>query len=301
VLVLPLADVLARRDASKPLTFSEEPHAPSHPIASAAEFAPAALAGLNAARAEAGLQPVRAAEAESATAARVARQYFAASLAQEATGALGDMSTIALGLLAGWQVTGTIRDGTFFSGVIPNTHDVGRWLDSALRTPLGRHALLARDIEEVAFGPAVFSGPDGLGSVVCGYRFQHGNDHGADVEALLARIGSARQRLNLPVPARMTGVGDVLQRELAYVQSGEQAPVDALRESLQAATRRMGTSMRGYVVQATSLDVLELPPAILRKPHLYLDVGVTHWKPPGAAWAELVILVIYVDSVGTEV
>jgi hypothetical protein len=292
VLVLPLVEVLARRDATKPLTFSEAPHASSHPVASGAEFAPAALAGLNAARAEAGLSPVRAADAESATAARVARQYFAATLTQEAPGALDEMSTIALGLLAGWQVTGTIRDGTFFSGVVPNTHDVGRWLDSALRMPIGRHALLARDIEEVAFGPAMFTAPDGLGSVVCGYRFQHGDDHTADAEALLARIGAARQRLSLPVPERLTGVGDVLRRELAYVQRGEQAPVDALNESLHAATRRMGASMRGYIFQATSLDALELPPAILHKPHLQLDVGVTHWKPPGAAWAELVILVL---------
>jgi hypothetical protein len=96
-------------------------------------------------------------------------------------------------------------------------------------------------------------------------------------------------------------LGEVIRRELAYVQRGEQAPMDALNESLRAAAHRSGASMRGYVFEATSLDAMEFPPQILRKPHLYLELGVTHYKPPGAAWAQLVIVVVYVDAVGTEI
>ena len=123
------------------------------------------LAGLNATRVQAGLAPVRLAEAQSVTAARVARQYFAASLGPSglgdvAAGALDDMNTIALGLLAGWQVVGTIRDGTFFSALVPRTRDAGRWVDYALSMPIGREALMAPEIEEVALGSALFDDPD---------------------------------------------------------------------------------------------------------------------------------------------
>jgi hypothetical protein len=36
------------------------------------------------------------------------------------------------------------------------------------------------------------------------------------------------------------------------------------------------------------------PPAgVLRQPTLYLDIGVTHYKAPGAPWAQVAILVVY--------
>jgi hypothetical protein len=302
VLALPLVQVLARRDAQKPLIFTETPQAASQPIAAAEAFAPAVAAGLNAVRAQAGLPPVRVAEAESATAARVAGHYFAASLKQDTPNAIGDMSTIALGLMAGWQVGGTIRDGTFVSILAPHTHDAGRWLDTALMLPLGRHALLARDIEEVALGAALFTAPDGIGAVACGYRFQHGDDHAADVDGVMSRIARARQQLNLSAPVHLgSGVVPLLQRELAYVARGEQAPIDALRESLRGTARLHSGSTRGIVFEATALDALEIPQEILRKPRLYVEVGVTHYKPPGAAWSQLVIVIVYLDSVGVAI
>jgi hypothetical protein len=298
VLATPIVQLLARRDVAKPLVFAETPYAASRPIAGAAEFGPAVLAGLNTVRAEAHLGPVTLADAQSAAATRVARQYFAAAMSQMGAGTdtRGDLSTIALGLLAGWQVTGTIRDGNFFSVVVPRTRDAGRWLDAALTLPLGRKALLARDIEQIAVGPALFDNPDALGGVVCGYAFHHGNDHSADVAALYNRIAAARQKMGLPPPGRLGGLGPILGRQLARIQQEAVAPLDALRVSLQEASARTGTSMSGYIIEATSMDVVELPPQIVSKAGLTLEIAVTHHKPPGAAWAQLVIVVIYAGA-----
>ena len=47
--------------------------------------------------------------------------------------------------------------------------------------------------------------------------------------------------------------------------------------------------------EGTSLEALQIPPEVLKQPTLRLDVGVTHYKSPGAAWAQLVILVVFVD------
>jgi hypothetical protein len=306
VLALPIVQVLARRDAHKPLLYSEAPYAPSHPVADGAAFGPAVLAALNATRAQAGLPPVRLAEAESATAARVARQYFAAALGVVGLGdagptALDDMNTIALGLLAGWQVAGTIRDGTFYSAIVPHARDAGRWVDSALALPLGRQALMGADIDEVALGAAMFDDPKALGAVACGYRFHRSNDHTADVQHLFERIATARQRMNLPPLVRLKGMDAVLRRELARVQEGARTPVTALHASLEQATNLAGAPTRGIVVETTSLDALEIPPQVLAQPRLELEIGVTHYKPPGAAWAQLVIVVVYVSPRGVEI
>jgi hypothetical protein len=264
------------------------------------------IAGLNATRVEAGLAPVRLAEAQSATATRVARQYFAAALGTTGVGdvgagALDDMNTIALGLLAGWQVTGTIRDGTFYSGILPHARDASRWVDSALALPMGRQALMAPDIDEVALGSAMFDDPKAIGAVAIGYRFHRSNDHTADVNHLLERVASARQRMNLRPPVRLKGMDAVLQRELTRVQQGSLTPVSALHASLEEATGLFRSDMKGLVVETTSLDALELPRQILARPDLQLEIGVTHYKPPGAAWAQMVIVVVYVSASGVEI
>jgi hypothetical protein len=306
VLVQPLVQVLARRDASKPLVYAEKPYAPARPVADAASFGPAVLLGLNATRAQAGLRPVRLAEAQSASAARVARQYFATALGTSGlgdvtAGGVEDLNTIALGLLAGWQVAGTIRDGTFFSEIVPGTRDAGRWVDSALSMPIGRTALMAPEIDEVAVGSAMFDNPAGLGAIACGYRFHHDNDHTADVNLLHDRITQARQRLNLPPAAHIPGMDAVIRRELMRVQEGDWTPMSALQASLQEATDRTHASTRGLVVETTSLDALQIPPEVLARPGLRLEIGVTHYKPPGAAWAQLVIIVVYVSPGGVAI
>jgi hypothetical protein len=295
VLALPLVEALAWRDPAAPPRFVETPYATAHPVGEAGAFAPAVLAELNRARAEAGLPAVRLSEAESAVAARVARPYFASVLSPGGAVRPADSNTIVLGLMAGWQVTGTIREGTFFSAVVPNTHDAGRWVDLALSLPLGRYALLARDIDEVALGPALFGSPEALGAVACGYRFQHDDEHAADAAAVFGRIAAARARMGLSVPKRLGGgVAPLLARGMGGVGEGRVDPYDALRTSLQMGAESSGArALKGYLVEATSVDVVELPPQFLSQPNMALEVAVTHYKPPGAAWAQLVILIVY--------
>ena len=51
-------------------------------------------------------------------------------------------------------------------------------------------------------------------------------------------------------------------------------------------------AMKGYVIEASSLEELEIPEDVLRQPVLALDIGVTHHKARGAAWAQYTILVV---------
>lgn len=240
---------------------------------------------------------MRLAAAQSATAAALAGHYFAAAQGPKPDETL---DTIALGLLAGWQVGGMIRDGSFFWSLLPLTRDAGRWLGAALAMPMGRVALLEPDIEEVAIGPTLVSSPEAIGAIVTGYRFHHGADHARDARRLLLRIALARKRMGLNVPGRLAGMDAVLKDELARVNEGRARPFEALEATLERGVDRFGADMRGWVVEATSLDAVEIPAEVLRQPTLHLEVGVTHHKPKGAAWAQLVIVVVYVDYGRTE-
>src|SRR4029077_3024539 len=137
---------------------------------------------------------------------------------------------------------------------------------------------MAPDIEEVALGSAMFDDPKALGAVACGYRFHRSNDHTADVQRLLERVTTARQHMGLPPPARLKGMDAVLRRELARVQQGALTPMGALRVSLEEATSISRADTKGIVVEATSLEALQIPREILARPGLQLEIGVTHYK-----------------------
>lgn len=295
VLALPFAQFLARRDPAAELAHRPEVYGPAHAVASGEEFARTAFEALNETRQAAGLAPVKLAPAESATAGNLAGHYFAAAVQKKDNDV---MNTIALGMLAGWQVGGMIRDASFVSSLVPHTHDAGRWLGDVLATPIGRIALMDPKIEEIALGPTLLSHPDALGAVVTGYRFHHDNDHTADVRRLLFKVAAGRKRLSLSPPQRLAQIDETVSSELARVNQGQQQPWDALNGVLEVGVSRFGANMRGYVVEATSLNAVQIPREILEQPTLQLSIGVTHFKPPGAAWAQMVIVIVYIDHAG---
>jgi hypothetical protein len=151
---------------------------------------------------------------------------------------------------------------------------------------------------EGALGPVLLSHPDAIGAVVTGYRFHHGDDHAFDVKRLFLRVASARRRRSLAPPGRLAGMEAVMREELAKVNQGKAYPLDVLNAVMEHGVAHFGAGMRGYVVEATSLDALQIPEEILKQPTLHLEIGVTHHKPAGAAWAQLVILVVFVDYGG---
>jgi hypothetical protein len=293
VLAMPLLSTIVRRaSASKlsyrPTTFPELPAA-----GNAAAFATAVVETLNRVRGEAGLSPVRLATAQSATAARVAPTYF--------SGALGprddqQLDVIALGLLAGWNVTAMIRGGNFSSNFIPTTRDPNRWLSATLERPAGRLTLLAPEIEEIALGPVLSTAPEGSGAVVVGYQFHHGAEHDRDVGRLSGRLVLARKKRALPLPRPLPGMAEPLRAAMAEINAGRKQPLEALDELMQLGVSRLHQSMRGYIVETTSLDALTMPEEILTQPDLQFQIGVTHHKPEGAAWAQFVIIVLFADS-----
>jgi hypothetical protein len=289
-LAAPFMQVLVRRTPSEPLAFTETSADAPESISDPDAFSRAVLIRLNAVRARAQMPSVQLAEAQSSVAAAMAGHYFSAAMEK---GRETEQDLIALGLLAGWQVPGVIRDGSFLWSLAPFTRDPGRWLSSALSTPIGRAALLDADIEQIALGPLLLSNPEGLGVLVTAYRFHRGSDHSKDRLRLFLRASSARQSQGLAPPRSLGAVDQVLEQELARVHTGELQPREALEEVLSRGSAQRQTPLHGFLFETTSLEALEIPEEILKQPVLRMALGVTHHKPAGAAWAQLVILVVY--------
>ncbi len=292
VLGTPFLQVLVRPNPATPLTYREEKVGPPRPVTAPAQFTAAVLEGLNAVRKQVGYKPVRIAAEQSKTAAQVAGPFFDSALK---AGSTDIPDRIALGLMAGWQVGGIIREGGFVSSIVPRTRDASRWLAATLAMPIGRATLLAPEIEALALGPIVLSNPDALGAVASGYRLYGAQDHSSDIDLLYSRILRARRALSLPEPARLAGMDKLLRQELARVQRGEAEPMDTLNVALSAGVSRFGAGMRGVVMEATAIEAVEIPDEIIRARRLFLEIGVSHHKPEGAAWGQLVIVIVYTD------
>lgn len=258
------------------------------------EFTTVVLDSLSRARKTAGLGPVKMARAESATAAKVAPHYFASVFGKEET---RNADVIALGLLAGWDVQGMIRNAHFVS-TTATTLDANRWLAMALEMPMGRHTLFAPELDEVALGPAIMTEQGITGALAIGYRFHRNADHSEDEKFLMTRVQQARQTMGLAAPQRILNYAPILHEELGKLNTNQVTPHEAMQKILDRSVASTNMSTRLLMIQTASLEELTLPDQILKKPSLRMDIGVTHFKAPGAAWAQYAIVVVFVDDAG---
>jgi hypothetical protein len=244
---------------------------------------------LNDVRQAARLSKLTLAKAQSGSAAAAAPHYFAAALGQSSA---QQADTIALALLAGWDVSGMIRNAGLVS-TTARTLDANRWLTSALEMPIGRRTLFDPDIEQVAFGPLIMGKDGAIGALALGYRFHHEAGHTEDEAYLLTRVVQSRRRMRLSPPQRLSGVEAIMNEELGRLNQGAVGPKDAMNAVLERSVQHVNRGLQAYFIQTSSLDEMELPADVLTQKILHLDVGVTHYKPDGAAWAQYAILVVY--------
>jgi hypothetical protein len=223
---------------------------------------------------------------ESATSQKLAPHYFE----REAEADVSD--TIALGLMAGWDVKGTIQTGNFFSHSLSGSLDPKRWLAYMLEQPSARHVLLDPKVRSIAIGPYVKPEQKSVGALVNTYAFYESDDHRADLEQFVARLNERRRGLGLG-PAQVVDAPEVVE-EARQIKTHHN-PEGALQVAMQRVVNRTVSGVQGYAVEATDLDHVELPEALLR-PQVKLGLGATHHRYPNAAWGTLVVLVVVLDA-----
>jgi len=141
----------------------------------ASAFELALFGQLNDARHAAGLPPFTLEPKQSQVNQRLAPHLYQASL--DGNAELEDR--IGLGVLAGWDVGGVIRDGGVHWGSVTSTRSPGRYLSYALESPFARFILLDPNMTRVAIGASALP-PTGAMALVTTYSFFKSTDHSTD-------------------------------------------------------------------------------------------------------------------------
>jgi len=270
----------------------------SVPVLEAASQSPGAskdyrqslLGAINGVRAKAGLGALQLATAQSREHEKLAPYFFA--------GAEDDafMDDIALGLMAGWEVPGMIRDGSFFGAALNGTVSVDRWLAHLLESPAARSILLDAHARVLALGPLVDEKTASVGALFSTYSFYETANHDQERQRLIDRI--ARQRQARGAAAAHATQDPELGTAAGAVRGGKDPEV-ALNDALSVISNRDRKSVQGMLLETLSLDDLVLPPELATRPRLEYAIEVTHARRPGAAWATLVVMIIISEPTTT--
>jgi hypothetical protein len=286
----PVLSVLLRRSDQAGLQYEPALSGDLKANVDEATFRSTVFSKVNEIRASAGLVALTLDAEQSKTNARVAPHWFAATFkGDEAT-----VQRLALGLLAGWQVQGTIRDGGIYSGYLTSTRSPERWLSDALASPLARSTLLDRRALRIAIGTGQL-GQTGIFGVVTAYSFfdaQAQETEEATVFEELTRIRSAR---GLPTP-RKAERHRALDSALARVANNSEDAGTAIQGVLKEMRKTEPRTIYGWALETNDLKQLRWSNDLF-KPNLQeMAVGVTHYKVPGAAWGQYAVLVVVFDT-----
>lgn len=279
---------IARRD-DKPITLTKPGNLADLP----ADTSAAILEGVNRTRAQASLAPLEVAAKQAEVNTKVAPHFFGAEQANDVTVA----DDLALGMLAGWDVEGgTIRDGTFFSGLMSGTKDPASWLALSLEMPMGRRSLLAPDARKIAIGAAALEGGPSIGAVVTTYAMfgdYAATDADRERARAFGRIDEERAKHGLG-PVTSLGPMPEVATLAKLVRENKREGGEALESALMFESRRIHRGVRGWALVTHDLDEIVVPTELLVPSPVPPQVGVevTHFKPEGSPWGAYLLYVI---------
>ena len=160
-------------------------------------------------------------------------------------------------------------------GYTPGSSDIGHWLDTMLRRPTGRAALLGPRGSVLAVGGASSSTPPGLRRRGHHLRaLRQGGFRGRRPRGMPARIAKARPA-GATAPTELPEVARKAMDEAARaVREDKVEPAAALDQALEATGQALGRRLQGWVLQGSSLDLLPIPPelAALESPEIAVSV-----------------------------
>jgi hypothetical protein len=249
----------------------------------------AVLALVNGVRKQAELPPLTLSITQSEQASVLAPHLFAAGIGLEPP-AMGDLA--ALGLAAGWRVGGAIKDVAMTSGYTPGSRDAGGWVDTVLRYPGGRQALLGARGSVLAIGAVSSQTPPLLAAVATTYELFGKEDFAADAAHVVARISAARKAGSPPLKGLPAPVKALLEEAAHALPSGRLTPEAALQQAVTGSGEALHRPLRGLVLQAPSLDALPIPPELLAEDASELSVAIGYYQAPDAPWGRYVALIV---------
>lgn len=286
--------VLVRRDQTQLLAYRRRSGSDGETARDTRAFREAALDAVNGVREDAGLGELELQEVQSDMAESLAPRYFAV-LAGQAPAEEGDV--VALGLMAGWDVDGTIRDANITSALVAETFDVGRWLDNVVEQPFGRSAVLDPGASAIAIGPIIDenfadSGRPVIGAVITTYALFDDSELAVLQEQIYERLAAEREALGHAAPRKLDALDDDARGAAARLRGGKVTPISALSSLVRIGVGVLQRPLQGFVVETSDLNQLEFPEHLLGRRVPEVSITLTRYRPEGEPWGRYVVLLV---------
>jgi len=257
--------------------------------ADATAFETALFGSLNDARRSANAPALSLEQPQSSTNEHLAPHLYAAS--SQGNAELADR--IGLGVLAGWDVNGVIRDGGIYWSAITSSRSPGRFLSYALESPLARSILLDPKMTRVAIGATALE--QGAGALLTTYSFFQTQNHSADEELVFQDLVK-RRRARHRSPPRRTARETALDTALVRVSKNQTNTMDAMNEAMARVVSMEQRGVTGWAVETSDLRQVPWTNEILDREPMEVEIGVTHYKAPGGAWGQYAVLLLLRES-----
>ncbi len=277
--------LLVRRNDAAGLVYESNTYGNGAESTTTTAFSEGLLAGLNGVRRQAGANPLTLETDQSRMTEQLAPYFFGSP-----EGDAERSNTVALGLLAGWKVGGTIRDGGIYGGMIAGSRNPSRWLSYALESSVGRWVLLDPNKSRVAIGSGQLS-PSGAMAVVTTYAFFDPAKQPEEEDAVFAPLAKLRAARGLPAPRRVVR-SQSMTVALRAIATNSKTSGAALHDALNFVAHEQQRGVSGWVVETNDLEYFPNAPALLAPGDLEVEVGVTHYKAPGGAWGQYAVLFV---------
>lgn len=254
------------------------------------DFNTAVTQVVNAWRARAGLSPVSLDMGQSASNQAVAPHYFASVFGQ---GAAMDADWIALGLMAGWDVDGTVVRGDFSSGFRPADIPAQELVESMLQLPFDRETLLNPKAARIAIGE--LSGNGLRGVLVTSYELFAGLDRRQMAAAVLEELNAQRAKRGLQ-PVREDQQASAETRQAAVdVEDPNVEPNYALAALRRRVVEKLNSSVVTWTLPLEDPEDIEFPESLLTAPSVRCGVSIAFYRDAEAPWGQYYVLITLLD------
>lgn len=259
--------------------------------ATAGDFSSSAvLAGINALRSKTGLADVVGAPAQDVVTANLFPHLL--NTADPST-----RNEVALGLIAGWQVEQTIRQGTFNTLYHHPDTPLDRILAAALFFPAFRDTTLSP--ETAVISTAVLDDPQrsARGLLNVGFETFAPGEFTDEETAVFAALDDARAKVGLSPVQRVEGGADesALSESAERIRLEESTPGEELQRMVRYFRDRVGRDFYGAIYTPTLIDgwTPEFNKELFEHESLAVAVTVSYYTPPYSAWGQHVVFVVF--------
>jgi predicted PilT family ATPase len=96
-------------------------------------------------------------------------------------------------------------------------------------------------------------------------------------------------------PAVRTASDGSIQKALRQINQQAESTLVAMDNVIQETAQARAHETFGYTVETTDVKQLKFDSILTQSSSLNVEVGVTHYRAPGAAWGQYVVLFVVLD------